>query len=250
MAMLTTIPFQGFYNSIHSQEVARIWEYECEIFAEDAGENMPEWVSEIVWRDCDYSEIYDKYAAAYAESFCNWMEFDNAVFDGMESPREYNFETDRLFVHITRHDVAKLVRYVRNESANGWQDMRDLAKRQFTSRSGFISYYDPDIDAWGSIAEWDHNQIGTLVECAAIARNGGEWGSMAEYKLIEHLDCNGDFSEWFWGSNDKMRRLSNALYYIREVRSRRQIKTMAQWHAARRAENRLFNQTPLGESIQ
>jgi hypothetical protein len=43
-------------------------------------------------------------------------------------------------------------------------------KRYFTSRSGFISFYDSDIRKWSNnvLGDWDYNQLGTLLEAVLL----------------------------------------------------------------------------------
>lgn len=79
------------------------------------------------------------------------------TYESMESPREYNFSTDALFVTVNDIELlATLVDPAKFEA---------LIKEQFTSRSGFHSFYSNDIEVWRAkpYADWDHNELGTLL---------------------------------------------------------------------------------------
>ena len=52
----------------------------------------------------------------------------------------------------------------------------------FTSRDGFISHYSPDIDDWGQLRNWDHNQLYCMLE-AWLEEYGDEW----EFAIYEDM---------------------------------------------------------------
>lgn len=236
MAILSTIPFAGFYESIHSGEVDHT--LERMMTDRDSGtEPAPDFLQEKAWQAIDYSGVYQSYARTYAESFLHWLGLDGE-FESMTSPRFYNFETNRLFVELTRADVARLWRMVPRE------ELTKKARERFTSRDGFISHYSPDWRTWGRLSDWDHNQIGTLVECAAEYEQGGDWDQWAEYSLVEDCSGNGDIDNWIWeNAGPDLERAVTAWEYL-QTRAKRAIRTLADWHAARRAENRPFDETP------
>lgn len=225
--MLATIPFGGFYCSIHSEAI------DCAIeqmfMDRDSGcESAPDAIYELANDGVDYSGVYRSYAAAYAASFLEWLGLDGE-FESMDSPREYNFTTDRIFVELARQDVARLWRMVPRA------EMDKAARDHFTSRDGFISGYRAD---W---RDWGHNQLGTLVAAAAVIENGGDWDQWAEYELLEDCACNGEIDSWIWeNSNPKLKRAADIWDYLQE-RAKRATKTMADYSAARRAMNRPFS---------
>jgi hypothetical protein len=163
----STIPFPGFYESILSDELDNVEEQEVERMIEDEWDGFEAGqIHEVLMDHADYRGMHNDLAKAYVSRFEDWLneELDLDIhldFSTMSSPREYNFTTDRVFVNISRSDLAKLYRKV------GRQVVRDEAKKHFTSRSGFISFYSPDISDWGPIREWDYNQIGMIFEAAA-----------------------------------------------------------------------------------
>ena len=237
--ILATLPFSGFYESVHSQEVDAEIERQVEYFQEDFTGELPDFVRDL-WETVDYSAVYEKYAQEYAESFL--AEFDiDGEFESMDSPQYYNFSTDRVFARITRDALAKIW-----SAVNKRLFTREV-RQQFTSRDGFMSYYDPDWREWGRLSDWDHNQIGTLIAVYAAQESlQGEFGQWVEYEVMEHARGNGLISDWICETSPKYVRALNAMDYLRD-RQDRAIRTMADWHAARRAEHRPFEGTPLGQ---
>ena len=167
--MDTRIPFPGFYESWYDHEFDNLLEREAEYIFENQAFTYPEGTTkeDIQQLLFDYSKfsIYERYVAeAYAEHYDNWLcetlGFNVTLrYVEMTSPREYNFETDRIFCQISHDDVHEIYKHV------GRKRLRLQAKQMFTSRSGYISFYSPNIDDWGVSRMWDHNQIYCLLEC-------------------------------------------------------------------------------------
>lgn len=204
--MITTIPFSGFYESIHSGEIDRAEEG---LFQNERGDaNGP--LNERFFRICNYGVVFQNYAKDYAAAFAQETEIDLA-FESLSSPREYNFTTDRIFCEISRKEVRRIKRETDPEA------LTKLAKRRFTSYDGFSSFYSPDWQGWGSVDTWDHNQIGTLIEAFA--------GERDEWSLIEDMNCNGDLDNWLCSSvleKDKpeLDRLFRVAAYLRHREER------------------------------
>jgi uncharacterized protein with von Willebrand factor type A (vWA) domain len=102
----------------------------------------------------------------YAEAFIYEIERDtglalNARFESMESPKEYNFQTDRLFIELPETSAVAFINYILE---NHREELEKLIEQRFTSRDGFWSNYDNTLEAWGDPSEWDLNQIGTCFE--------------------------------------------------------------------------------------
>lgn len=191
------IPFAGFYESKFSDLLDR----ECESWLEyaydkwnESGEmQYPEplridagWpgLAELLFDNADYSAGYDLIARDYVEAYDAWLaeKFDlkscKMQFEEMTSPREYNFETDRLFVTMPVYILAKI------RKAVGEVELAAAFKERFTSRSGFISHYANSIPD-KPLAECDHNEAGTILAAVddfddweiyeAIAENGYQY---------------------------------------------------------------------------
>lgn len=153
------LDFPGFYESVLSEALDDAENMEVENIAENHPEPELQAIRDAMYRHSDYSIGFK----AITEAYVDWLNhvLDNTgivlAFDSMESPREYNFTTDALFVTI--NDLALLVR--RTDPAM----LEAVIKEQFTSRPGFISFYSNDIRDWRvkPLDKWDHNERGALI---------------------------------------------------------------------------------------
>ena len=108
-----------------------------------------------------HTEIQELYSKEYATAF--GLQFEPKLdieFESLSSPLFYNYSTDRLFGDIPYDHLEALF----NVTTGTF--LHEEARRMFTSRSGFISHYNPDPTTWGHIEEWDHNQWNCLLHAA------------------------------------------------------------------------------------
>lgn len=209
--MLTTIPFSGFYYTRHDQELD--WTIENMFGSRDSGERNPS-LELRCWEACKWGQVHEAYAKAYCENFA--AEFGIKLeFESMQSPREYNFTTDRIFAHIELDEVKRL-RSVTDEKL-----LRDLARKRFTSYDGFISHYSSDIDDWGDIQEWDYNQVGTLVMAYANQEHGEKFDMSAEFDLMECDRGNCEIENWIAEATPGIERLFKVWTYLNDRMERR-----------------------------
>lgn len=163
----TNIPFAGFYYSNYDDELGATLDSQVEWFESeyDLDKEQALEYSEILFRYTDWRHAWEviakHYVTAFSKCFKEWTEVDlKADFNKMISPREYNFETDRIFGMVD--EAAILALYDKVDEAT----LRRIIEERFTSRSGFISFYPNSLDLWPSNAlEWDVNQICTLLMC-------------------------------------------------------------------------------------
>ena len=186
MNKITTIPFDGFYEShsmfhIESSVESSIeWMVEDGELSEDDSHNL----------DYDYSEAFTQYAECFVAEFESMLknEYDLDIslkFESLDSPSAYNFTTDRIFAEITEDDIQKLYNLVMKD---GLLDLNfaKYVEKKFSSYDGFISSYSNDLDDWGNVLEWDHNQIGAMLECLHE----------------EYTQSNDDTPLWVWACQD------------------------------------------------
>lgn len=149
------VPFAGFYYSVHDRHV----DYCEEVLMQGSDGEVSNTLHAMFWCDVDYHEVHSKYAARFTEWLSHYLgvKFE---FEEMKSPREYNFQTDRIFAKLSRADFCKLLKKVRGAK------LKEITKEKFTSRSGFISFYSNEISDWGRIDTWDHNQCGAVLAAA------------------------------------------------------------------------------------
>lgn len=179
MSKITTIPFAGFYNSIWSDGIDRAEEMYLENLEQEDGVEIKA-SSDAIWKAADYRAMYNYVARKYVDYLNDYIkdEFDldlDLKFESMQSPREYNFETDRIFCYISDENLRKLRTFVPED------ELRLAIKTRFTSRSGFISGYPNNLDDWPPLEDWDHNEIGTLF--VALLGEGGDW----EWDILEQM---------------------------------------------------------------
>lgn len=229
---LTTLPFAGFYYSVHSYALDHEVEFLCE---DDNGRLVCNTLHDQLYCEVEWQRVHEAYAKSYCETFADWLGI-TLTFDALESPRFYNFETDRIFAYIDEESLQRVLKGVSTDR------LRQRIRQRFTSRDGFISHYPNDLSDWPeTVYDWDHNQIGTLLELYAQIEAGTD--DFGESGLMEDATCNGDLHNWITNNlTPKGERLLKVADWLRERRSF----TMADLIAERRAENRPFNNTPLG----
>lgn len=187
--MKTTIPFDGFYNSIHNDQLD--WAFESTLQDEN-GE--PTFL--INHADMKWGPIFESYARSYVKNFAQEFNIPSLKYELLDSPREYNFATDRIFCTITQKDARCLL-------SGNREALRQVAIDKLTACSGFIPYYDSDISTWGDLRTWDHNQVGLLIEAAA--------GNFDQFDLMEgeYLD------NWIWENMKNADRIGKVYDWLR-----------------------------------
>ncbi len=204
--LLTTLPFAGFYGSQHDAEL----DYAMEaMFSNDQGDPNPG-LTERVCDACHWSGVHRAYAKEFAETFCEEAGIHLTRFESMDSPKFYNFETDRLFVELPLEEAQRLMRETSTDSLD------QVAGERHTSRSGFISFYSPDWRSWGDVGRWDHNQLQTLVE--AYVRD--TQGDLEEAGLMESARGNGRLEVWIADNTPGIERLYRVHDYLRTLEAR------------------------------
>lgn len=182
---IINIPFGGFYCSLWDSEIDHVLEMECEYYAgqqEDSKNDNYQPIealrlsesdySDIFYFQCDYSYARLAISKLYVEAFNDWLNDEYAdelgidnfglVYESMTSPREYNFETDRLFCHVPMATMQAILDYHKRDD---YAALAATIERRFTHRDGFISHYTNDIGHWldKSLDDYDHNELGTLL---------------------------------------------------------------------------------------
>lgn len=162
---LTTVPFDGFYNSIHSEAI----DYAEETLCEDSDGRPYTNIADILGDRVDWSQVFYDYSKTYVSWFSKKYEFQYPlIFDELRSPKYYNFQADRIFAYVSRRDLARMLCLVRGKHLNR------AIKERFTSRSGFISFYPNNIKDWPPVRDWDHNHVGTVL-ATFCEQNHTEW---------------------------------------------------------------------------
>jgi hypothetical protein len=131
-------------------------------------------------------EVTQAYFRGLKNELAHWLGID-VDFDRCLSPREYNFETDRLFGWLTE-EAAKLL-FAMSEDENH-ATLREEVKKKCTDRPGFWSYYPSDLADWldNPVEEWDHNELGILLGACLLMAGTSEQEVMDE--ATEYTICN------------------------------------------------------------
>ena len=223
--LLTTIPFSGFYSSIHDSELD--WTLEQMFSDYNTGCDINSELLDRAYDAVKWGQVHKEYTENYVEAFQGEFNIPSMEFDALDSPREYNYTTDRIFVKVSRDDIARI--WKRLDKAI----LTTICNNKFTHSSGFISSYSPDWKKWGRITNWDHNQLGALM--SAIAEqdsssysvyasdpDAGHCFNKNEFELMEYARCNGVLDNML-SEGSEMSRLLNIHTYL-NVRSDREVK--------------------------
>jgi heme-degrading monooxygenase HmoA len=191
-AIMCISEFPGFYDSWLSQKIDDEQEQFVEYFWED-GERFEEYFSKSFVRDatgkyeqeirdimneafCNGSQIFD-YDLCRKELAESWVQQLNhelstehlaptLTYESMTSPRFYNYETDRVFVHIPWTQMEAIYEYVK-----GTEAFKTIITERFTNRPGFHSFYSNDVEVWTKkepLTEWDHNELGAVLSAYVL----------------------------------------------------------------------------------
>lgn len=195
MKKIIQIPFEGFYESEADSIINNAIENELE----ENNKNS----EDIEFNH--YKMISKKFAEEYTDAFEEILnkEFDLDVsikFKEMTSPREYNFETDKIFVEISQDDIEIVYKKIMEDS-DLFEKMDITVKELYQSRSGFSSYYDKFVDDFDKkpIQEWDENETYGLMATlgAAFEEDSGSlvlhmdnWSKFEDVKDLARLKTN------------------------------------------------------------
>ena len=165
----STIPFDGFYESFISADIeyqmGQQIEWDCDIY------DLNESEEEILYNNYlsvntsyFYNQIAEDYTNFYIDALNERLKGFTlkATYKSFNSPREYNFSTDRIFIEIEENHAIDFIKYI---IKNYKKELEKKIKDRFTSRDGFISFYKNSLDLWiDDYSEWDCNMIGTCFE--------------------------------------------------------------------------------------
>ena len=115
----STIPFDGFYESFISDDIdhqiGQQIEWDCDIY--DLNEYEQQVLEDSylsVNRSSFYNQIAEDYTNFYIDALNERLKGFTlkAKFNLITSPREYNFETDRIFIEIEENHAIDFIKYI------------------------------------------------------------------------------------------------------------------------------------------
>jgi len=195
----STIPFDGFYESFISADIDHQIETDTQYYSElyDLNEFEQELLCNSFLNVNSY-KFYNQIAQDYTNFYIddlnaklNYAYPDKgftlkATYKCLESPREYNFKTDRIFIEIEENHAVDFIKHI---VQNYKKELEKKIENRFRNRSGFISFYKNTIDLWTKdFKEWDCNMIGTCFELFDLEEEDINY-SLREY-LTESISEN------------------------------------------------------------
>ena len=112
-----SLNFGGFYHSEHSDNI-------------DSEEEMYGYN----WEEIDYKKTHLNYCNSYLNKLSEELEID-LKFIQLDSPREYNFTTDKILCSISENDFNTLL------AAYDTKELFNYIEEHSKSRDGFHSFY-------------------------------------------------------------------------------------------------------------
>lgn len=112
-----SLNFGGFYHSEHSETI----ENNIEAYGYD-------------WEDVDYKKTHLNYCNSYLNKLSEELEI-NLKFIQLDSPREYNFTTDKILCSISENDFNTLL------DVYDTKELFNYIEEHSKSRDGFSSFY-------------------------------------------------------------------------------------------------------------
>jgi len=112
-----SLNFGGFYHSEHSETI----ENNIEVYGYD-------------WEEIDYKKTHLNYCDSYLNKLSAELEI-NLKFIQLDSPREYNFTTDKILCSISNKDFNTLL------DVYDTKELFNYIEEHSKSRDGFSSFY-------------------------------------------------------------------------------------------------------------
>lgn len=125
------IPFEGFYNSIYESMVDDVIDNEIE--------------EGFILNDIDYRNIFkemsrsifDDILELFNDEFDLFSSNDYITYDGLQSPKYYNFSTDKIKAVIKYNNYSKIYgEFILND------EFVEYVNEASKSRDGFTSFYE------------------------------------------------------------------------------------------------------------
>jgi hypothetical protein len=168
--------FPGFYNSTFESYIDHAIDCEREA-TESTGRE-----------ETNYKVNFTGLARKACELFAHATKLP-LVFSYLWSPREYNFQTDKIDATIHMDSVMAIYAQVPRDVLAKW------VLNRHSSRSAFISFYSNDLTEWPiNLADWDPNHLCTLL--FAYFDHKGDNLALIWDGIAETMASNGNFEEF------------------------------------------------------
>lgn len=168
--------FSGFYESIHD-----------ELFDSEEDSIIESYLGK-KYDDFRFTYKYVEYCRSYVSAISSEIDI-KLEFMELTSPREYNFSTDQISCWINSKELKKISSVLDSDT------LKNLIKRRFTSRDGFMSWYSNDIKEWKKkkVVNWNCVELGTLLDAWLIENESEDYYNNLDYVGYEYCSENGQY---------------------------------------------------------
>jgi hypothetical protein len=131
----TQLNFGGFYDTIHDSIVEDAVAFSIDAIDED---NENDWENE----DLINFSNWDAYKSEYCKEWVSLLNDKlgtNIVFTAVDSPREYNFTTDKIIAHISIKDTLALFNLIKDNDLK--YEVIEMIETRTTAYDGYTPYY-------------------------------------------------------------------------------------------------------------
>ncbi len=206
------IPFSGFYGTVHGDNLD-----ECihQFFRNEAGGDSNDGLVHRA-QECCFQHFFVEYSRRYTESFSTEFGLSTLNFLALQSPREYNFITDRIVCDIGGMELMQIRKNVEPRALAAY------VKERLAPANGFLPFYSDDVADWpDDVVNWDIGQIYLLME--VFAGWHFDLDGYEEYDLME--DSLDDMTEWAGECIPEIHRLCKIGDYVykRSLRSTKKL---------------------------
>lgn len=178
--------FAGFYESIFTP-----------YFDEDldCDNELQAWVNENV--DYDYKEyesnVAKHYVWAVEDALKEYLPSFRAEYKEVDSPKYYNFETDRAVGVCNLEEIREEIKAYINKNFDAF---RQWIRDKHSSYDGFISYYSNNVYDWDLDKDLDHNELMSIFGFILTNENviGYDCDWDLNCRVYEYGDC---YVNWY-----------------------------------------------------
>ena len=170
--------FTGFYGSFFEDYLNHLEEMEYEYLAENGiQDEQPEFDYQTFYKDCSYEMMYK-----VCELLTDLDLIDNYYFVELQSPREYNFQNDKIIVDYVLTDIN--VFKIKDYLFSNYDAFKRYINENYTSYDGFMSFHSNNADEWLALFSEcvnDEHKLGSILNF--ILENE----DTSEYDLFEQI---------------------------------------------------------------
>ena len=158
--------FEGFDYSWIDQEMDHVVQYDLEYYEEEYELNEEEKEEvESSFFSQNMDELKEKVCQVYVPSYFEPIQdetglFLNPTFESLGKQAHWAYAFDIMYVELPTNEVIELLRWI---FKNKYEELKAVIKQRFTACDGYYPHYENDLQKWGKISLWDHNQIGTAL---------------------------------------------------------------------------------------